>query len=369
MKNYIRNIKSLLFVLIVIFTSNLIAQDHKTNLCILDINVWSGLDYVGTVKMGEYETPEIREKRYQALIAQIKELDPDIIGIHEANLLPKYAKRLAKDIEYVPFYHLGIGGIHIGPIGMPWNLREGDAILAKKELSPQWIGRKQLSGGYVGKYITFHFDDANQIIGVRINVNNQPINIYATHWHSSLLPRQEVKQKAKEIYDSGKADKAEYDSLLTIINDGIEWRLGESEKTIQFITETADDYPVILMGDFNALNESQEIKLLEQYGLIDTYKYLYPDSAGYTWDPKTNINQQIHYINNDTTTSQNIFDEIDYYKKHLSKRIDCIFVGDQALISSEKLIITDSKVVMKKIINGVQASDHYGILSVIKINY
>ena len=355
--------------MILIFTSNLLAQDHKTNLRILDINVWSGLDYVGTFKMGEYETPQIREKRYQALITQIKDLNPDVIGIHEANLLPKYAKRLAKDIGYVPFYHQGIGGLHVGPIGLPWNLREGDIILAKKELSPKWIGRKQLSGGYVGKYITFHFEDATQVSGVCIIADGQPINIYATHWHASLSSALEVKQKAKEIFNSGKASEAEYDSLLMIMDNGIQWRLGESEKTIQFITETAEDYPVILIGDFNSLNNSQEIKLIEQYGLTDTYKYLYPDSTGYTWDPKTNINQQTHYLNDDITTFQNIFEEVDHYEKYISKRIDCIFIGDQLPISSKQLKIIDSKVVMKKTINDVQASDHYGIFSIIELIY
>lgn len=369
MNSLFKHFKSLFFILILIFTCNLLAQDHKTDLRILDINIWSGLNYVGTLKMGEYETPQIREKRYQALITQIKELNPDVIGIHEANLLPRYAQRLARDIGYVPFYHLGIGGIHVGRVGLPWNLREGDIILAKKELSPKWIGRKQLSGGYVGKYITFHFEDATQIIGIRIIVDGQPINIYATHWHASLLPAREVKQKAKEIFNSGKANKVEYDSLLTMINNGIQWRLGESEKTLQYITETAENYPVILMGDFNALNKSDEIKLLEQYGFIDTYKYLYPDSAGYTWDPKTNINQQIHYLKDDTTSIQNIFEEVDYYEKYISKRIDYIFVLYQSLKPIEKLIITDSKVVMKKNIKGVQASDHYGIFSEIELYY
>ena len=66
---------------------------------ILDINVWSGLNYKGYIKMGEYEKANEREERYKALCSQIKQLYPDIIGIHEANKLPDYAKRLAN-------YHL-----------------------------------------------------------------------------------------------------------------------------------------------------------------------------------------------------------------------------------------------------------------------
>ena len=35
---------------------------------VLDINVWSGLDYIGTLTMGAYESDAVREKRYQALL-------------------------------------------------------------------------------------------------------------------------------------------------------------------------------------------------------------------------------------------------------------------------------------------------------------
>ena len=94
------------------------------SLRILDINVWSGLDYKGYIKMGEYETESVREKRYQALLTQIKQLDPDIIGIHEANKLPYYAKILAETIGYNVFYHVGVAGIRLGSIGLPWNLQK-----------------------------------------------------------------------------------------------------------------------------------------------------------------------------------------------------------------------------------------------------
>ncbi|MEK6193668.1 MAG: hypothetical protein N2F24_05515, partial [Deltaproteobacteria bacterium] len=140
------------------------SQQGKTLLKVLDINVWSGLDYIGTLTMGEYESAAIREKRYQALVKQIKELDPDVIGVHEANKVPGYAKRLAADTGCEVFQHVGVGGVRLGPIGLPWNLREGDAILVKKELNPEFVGRLQLSGGYVGKWVTFHFADATQVL-------------------------------------------------------------------------------------------------------------------------------------------------------------------------------------------------------------
>jgi len=162
-------LKATLIIFILIFvcgirSGNLQESTPGKSLRILDINVWSGLDYIGYIKMGEYETYSVREKRYQALLSQIKRLDPDVIGIHEANKLPDYAERLAKAIGYEVFFHVGVGGVRLGPVGLPWNLREGDVILTKKYLNPQFAGRKQLSGWHVGNRVTFHFSDATQVI-------------------------------------------------------------------------------------------------------------------------------------------------------------------------------------------------------------
>ena len=65
---------------------------------VVDINVWSGLDYQGALSMGEYETDDRREARYRALLAGLRALDPDVIGVHEANPIPRYVERLARDL-------------------------------------------------------------------------------------------------------------------------------------------------------------------------------------------------------------------------------------------------------------------------------
>lgn len=94
----------------------------KTNtLKCMTINVWSGLDYIGTFKMGEYESPDLREKRYQAFLKEIARYNPDIIAINEANFLPDYVKRLANDINYDYIYHVGVAGLKVGRWGIPVN--------------------------------------------------------------------------------------------------------------------------------------------------------------------------------------------------------------------------------------------------------
>jgi len=333
----------------------------QTLLKVLDINVWSGLDYIGTLTMGEYESDAVREKRYQALLKQIEELDPDVIGVHEANKLPGYAKRLANDIGCAAFHHVGVGGVRLGPGGLPWNLREGDAILVKKKLNPEFVGRRQLSGGYVGKWITFHFADATQILAVRITVNGTPLYVYATHWHASLTDAPAIIAKAELLVKSNAAHSEEYKALQAEIKAGAMWRLSEAEKTLAFVRETAGKSPFILMGDFNAENHSLEIKALLDNGMVDTFAHINPNDPGYTWDPATNLNQQQHYLSDDPTDQADLMAAILALDKTLPSRIDYIFTGPSKAVDSGQIFVKSSRVVMKQIIDGVHASDHYGI--------
>ena len=71
---------------------------------ILTINVWSGLTYKGFFKMGEYEHHP--DRRYELLVSEIRNLDPDILAIQEANPLPYYVERLAADLNYQAIYRV-----------------------------------------------------------------------------------------------------------------------------------------------------------------------------------------------------------------------------------------------------------------------
>jgi len=362
--------KLTLFLLIPICAVGLRSQElHHSTIRILDINVWSGLNYEGYIRMGEYETAAVREKRYQALVSQLKQLDPDIIGIHEANKLPRYAKRLAEATGHEAFYHVGVGGVRLGPIGLPWNLREGDVILAKKYLSPQFAGRRQLSGGYVGNWATFHLSDATQVIAVRIVYRNTPMFIFATHWHASLSGAPYILAKAKELYDAGEAGEEEYHKVLARIKEGVDWRLSESQKTLEFIQRTAKDDPFILMGDFNAEPGSQEIKNLLQFGMVDVFRTSNPGSPGFTWDPNTNLNHLIYY-RNETSPAKDLglYERLERFSRATPKRMDYIFLGPLTFLDSQRISIKESKVVMKEIVNGVHASDHYGVFAEIELH-
>ena len=331
----------------------------RNTLRVVDINVWSGLDYTGYLTMGEYETPEVRVKRYRALVAQLKELDPDIIGVHEANRLPGYIRRLADDLDYDAVFHVGIGGLRAGPIGLPWNLREGDAILAKRDLNLTPAGRLQLSGGHVGSFFTCHFEDATQVVAARIEVEKTSVFLFSTHWHASVLDTPGMSAKAETLANHA----GEMEAAMEEVRKGKQWRMDEARKTLAFIGSVAGSTPVILMGDFNATEETKEIRTLLDHGLVDTFRQANPDKMGATWDARTNRNIIHHYLKPGMPTSGGLVEKLNWIQEGLPKRIDYIFTGPEKVLNAKGISVRSSRVVLNRIVDGVHASDHFGVLS------
>ncbi len=317
---------------------------------VVTINVWAGLDYKGSLKMGEYQDKETHALRTRNLVAQLLELDPDLIAVNEANKLPRYARSLARELDFDQIYHVGLGGLRVGPIGLPVNLREGDVILSKRSRQLRRSGRKQLSGGPVGNFFTFHFADATQIVGARILVAGREVYVFNTHWHASPFPTEQYFRQLAERRDSNRIDEQRYEELVEESVEGRNWRLGEARKTIAFVDKIAGDNPVILMGDFNAVAASQEIGMLKTAGFRDAFEEA-GEPPGFTWDGMQNSNIQLQ---------KQAFPE-DFWLEPTRKRIDYIFFRGPGLE------VTRSEVVLDLPIQGIHPSDHFGVMAELEV--
>jgi len=150
---------------------------------------------------------------------------------------------------------------------------------------------------------------------------------------------------------------AEGDSLtvLTInVWSGLDYRgslkMGEYEEKLAFIQRVAGSSPAILLGDFNALADSEEIGLLRQAGFLHVFE-LAGSGEGFTWDADGNPNIQLQ--------RRAYPDEVPEDPRN--KRIDYIFVRGSGLR------VTGARVVLDRPLNGQYPSDHYGVLAEIEV--
>jgi len=330
---------------------------------VLTINVWSGLDYRGTLKMGEYESPGVRESRYRALLAQMKELGPDIIGINEANFLPDYIDRLAEDLGYDCLWHVGVSGLKIWRFGLPSNLREGDAILARPELGLKPAGRKQLSGGgFVWNCLSFHTADAIQVLAGRVNAGGEDIYIAVTHLRASPENSKRNRQLLLELKGKYGYTDEQYMAALERLERDNSLRLEEAEGLAGFLaTKVPAGAPVILMGDFNAEIDWPAMKLLSDSGYRDTFKGSAP---GYTWDAEKNLNIRKYYGPGKIGRDPDLYSRLDSYNQMESGRIDFILVNDAMSPGSVKR----AGVCMDRISEGVHPSDHFGVFAIFQLS-
>lgn len=336
----------------------------RENLKFMSINVWSGLDYKGTLVMGEYEAPERRELRYQSLLSEIRRLDPDIIGINEANFLPDYIKRLARDIDYDYIYHVGVSGLHVGRLGLPWNLREGDALLAKKDMSLSFVGRKQLSGGgCVGNMFSFHTQDATQVLVGRLRVNGRYLYAAVTHWHASPLDDAATRRTLEGLRDKWNYSSDQYRQAVESLVADNEWRKGEARLMSEYLDSVVPaDAPLAVLGDFNTEITSPEMRLLIDKGYIDAYARV-SRLPGHTWDPSVNTNIRSFYLGDTEKRFDSLYEHLNSMNEATGKRIDFILLNETLGTGP----VVDAAVCFDRLHEGVHPSDHFGVFAIVAL--
>jgi endonuclease/exonuclease/phosphatase family metal-dependent hydrolase len=320
----------------------------------LTINVWSGLTYKGFFKMGEYEHHP--DRRYELLVSEIRRLAPDVIAIQEANPLPRYAKRLATDLDYEVIYRVALGGIRFGSFGIPTNMREGQAILVKKPWTITKLGRKRLSGGGIAtNWFSFHFREITQALLGKVLIHDKPLYVYNVHLHEGPFKGSALETMLKRL--SQEMTKEKVEEAEKVAEKDMERRRVEIANLIKFVGETLPTgMPAMILGDFNTTIESGELEPLLAGGLwVDSFRFKNPHEEGATWDPKHNPNYR------PVETTKDPYGTLHAYHGSYPYRIDFILVGGN--IPSDHIL--ESRVVLTPM-DGLSPSDHYGVLTTLK---
>lgn len=322
------------------------------------LNIWSGLNYHGLIKMGEYEIPEVRAARFELLVSQAKELNPDILVLNEANPHPFYARKIAQALGMDVVGHMGVSGLRAGAIGLPVNLREADLILASKELNLKYKKRIRLGGpGIVRKSFSFHHTNHTQAVLATIELNGRELFICATHWFAAPDCFGSSDERLEQLCKQWQFPRSDLKKSRQRLQKDQKWKEGEARRLIRFLqNEVPAGAPLLVLGDFNAAPQWREIEMLKSSGLIDCFEAA-GDGEGITWHPDGNSNLINYYIEETQVRQKNLYHQLHALDEMDNRRIDYIFAGG----SLNRENITQSGVVFDRAVDGLHISDHYGV--------
>jgi len=304
--------------------------------------------------MGEYEHHP--DRRYELLVSEIRNLDPDILAIQEANPLPYYVERLAEDLNYQAIYHIALGGIRFGSFGIPTNMREGQAILVKKPWTITKLGRKRLSGGGIAtNWFSFHFREITQALLGKGLIHDKPLYVYNVHLHEGPFKGSALETMLKRL--SQEMTKEKVEEAKKAVEKDMERRRVEITNLIKFVEETLPaGMPAIILGDFNTTIESGELgPLLAGGKWMDSFRAKNLHEEGVTWDPQHNPNYR------PAETVKDPYGTLHAYHGSHPYRIDFIMVNKN--IPHHHIL--ESRVVLTPV-DGLSPSDHYGVLTTLK---
>lgn len=129
----------------------------------------------------------------------------------------------------------------------------------------------------------------------------------------------------------------------SVSSNSTQRRWTQSERLFKMLNK----YPeAIITGDFNLEQEEDRFNI-HQYSFIDVYDTLYPNTTGYTFDPKTNPTAKI------------------MSKAQLSRRFDRMLLKTMSC-SPKSFTILNEQIMKTYALHDIYPSDHYPIRMTLK---
>ena len=336
---------------------------------LININVWFGMDGRGWWKIGDYETRQRKDARFRGLVSGLKALDPDVIAIQEANKLPAYAAKIARALGYNAVWKVQNSGIKVLGLGIPFNFTAGSVILVKKEHLLKYLTSRQLSGkGFVSNSFSFHFKEMRNAMVSLADIAGQPILIFNTQTHFSLIWDQKWDKAVDDLLDRGKITDRQHKIMKKTLLDSHNRTEQDIEGMLGFINQVVKkyDYPYVVAGDFNTTLQSEALKqMVSELGLLDPFQIHNPEADGYTWDPRRNTNTTFdgsEFRADGKTLRDPLHRLTAEFDAGTPRRIDFIFLSQHFkpdMIQQANLVFTEP-------VDNLYVSDHFGVEIVLK---
>lgn len=370
----------------------------RRSLRVLTINAWSGLDYRGTLRFGALDAAAHCEARYRSLLTQLRALSPDVIFLQEANPAAGFSARLARDLGYTGTHQVCLGGIKIGPLGIPTNCKEGNAILARRELRLKKTADWKLSGsfGLFGDALTLHFDEAIFAELARIYIDDQPVSLVNVHLVAVPAEDPALVAAWADLRAREGVNDLFYEEALEAWRRGLARQDREMKRLAREISKLPAVIPLIAGGDFNTPPDAAGLReFMRAAGLRDTFGgdsadapsapgAPSPSSARYSWDAARNPNARISmslFGRPDEPRSareerparkprltyepRTAYERLSALADSFPRRIDYVFLGSQFDSTDAR----NGRIVVDDAPDGIFASDHFGVMADIDLDH
>jgi len=334
------------------------------SLKVVTMNIWSGLDYIGQSRMGEYETVEVRESRFRILLEGLKTTRPDVIALQEANPVSEQARTLARELGYDFICQRVNSGVKFLDVGWPGNLNEGTAILARKELNLKLADVWELGDGFglFGNLLSLHWNEQRIALVGKIMIGRTEVFVVNVHISSAVPDDSVSRAVARSIALARLQNKSEVDAAVAACFADADSRGVSVKVLLENLERYCAGKPVILLGDFNAEPDRPEIKQLIREGkFIDAAEASRAGSLS-TWDPELNSN--IRYSTQPTDSRGDTLEVeglLSAWFDAKPRRIDYLFLNDRWKRDQVK----DTKLFLDQPVDGLHASDHFGLCTVL----
>ncbi len=348
------------FCTAVIFSGYVFAEE----LTVVTVNSWSAMNHSGFLRCDEYEEETVRGFRQEVLTTGLKELEADVIILNGINPAESFAAETALELGMNADVWVSRSGIRFGPVSLPLNLKEGDAILSAEKLASEPAGRMSLNSTLSTGAVTLFARDGVQVFGRKIDITAEGestaggVYIFSAVWNESLFNDENSLRRLTDAYLSGEINADDYMLLVKDAVEGAETRLVQAGRTLSFINSIAGAGPVIVAGSFNALPDSPEIKVLKDAGFIDVFERA-GKGPGYTIDVQKNSNyQKLRQAAEDNGDPAGIALDIMSGK----------YRTDYIMIRGAGLKPLSAGIVLDKPVYGVYPSNRFGVSAVIDIS-
>jgi len=346
----------------------------STQLRVLNLNVWHGrLPRLGALWLQSIEPPGQKQRRYDALVREIRRLDPDVIGLQECLPQPAFTRRLAADLGgYDGLAAIANGGVRIRGRGLPVGVGtgEGVSLLARKSLGLRAHGSPWAlsTGGQARESFSFHLSERRVALAATVSLpSGERVGLVCLHLRYAFAELGPMYQVWERLRAAGRVHGPPPAGLLK----GAVRHMRVRDQELRTLTARLDAFVehvprdrLIVMGDFNLdADAPQLVEWARGHGMVNAL----PATAGEpvaTWSPDTNPNTRysITPVHPDGTPKERdalLYAEYDAQ----AQSPDHLFVGRGWSIEDAQLAC--DRPVQAAFSGGeeVFVSDHYGVIA------